>query len=779
MSTTTGAQNIDVASIWAGVRRALPALVLCTIAAGGLTFGALALMAPRYQSETQLTITAKSNNPYRGGKNDAGAAASVTPRLDPAAINTHVRAIQAPDLLLQVGHALKLGQRPEFNSAIGPVDTWDRLGRLLGLGGPRAGETIESRVVSAMRSNLTVSAARESRFISIRFVSTDPTIAAKVANAIAAAYRDSLREIPVRETNEAVAALEPKIRQLSREVFEAEAIAKRFRAETDQLTGGSTSLTLQQQRLSALSADLVKAEAERSGSEARLAAARELATRGGADTLPEVQNSRIIQDLMAQKVRVERQVNEARAVLLPAHPRMRQLNADLSGLRRSLNTEIRTIVSSISKEVRLSQLRTEQLRGQIDALKQVAVSKSGDEAKLRALETTAQSKRNELERLQKQLEDNRTVVDTNRVPIEATIVSMARPSGSPVFPKKTSYALLAMAATFMLGLALNITRGLLLAGGPVAHNRRASDQGLAQALRNTGRAAAATIQATASSTQRAAKPSAQPATQSAGTGNALASKLAGLSAALGGLSRKDNLSSDAATPSRPAATPSSGADMSDYARRFMTSTPADGGFRLLVAGASNAINPSNEAIELVGELSEAGANVLLIDWTLTGDRLFTDIDIGGTASLADLIAGRAEFENILVALPDSNLQYVFATDQPDQRQLLDENALNLILDALDEAYDHVVIAARYTDACALFETIQGRFDAGLTISEISVGRNLPGPETFLGFSVTDIDIVHHIRPRNRPAAQPFDAVVDQETPTPDRRPVRQPEQSEV
>ena len=115
MSTNTGAQDIDVASIWARVRRALPVLLVCTIIAGVATFAVLSLVAKRYEAETQLTITAKSTNPYVTAKGDAGAAATITPRLDPAAINTHVRALMAPDLLLKVGKSLNLGLRAELN----------------------------------------------------------------------------------------------------------------------------------------------------------------------------------------------------------------------------------------------------------------------------------------------------------------------------------------------------------------------------------------------------------------------------------------------------------------------------------------------------------------------------------------------------------------------------------------------------------------------------------------------------------------------------------------
>ena len=720
MSSNTGTQDIDVRSIWSGVRRALPGLMICTLVAGVITFAVLALMAKRYEAETQLTITAKPTNPFTAANNDAGTAATVTPRLDPAAINTHVRALMAPDLLISVGNKLKLGERAEFNAAIGPVDTIDLAMRQLGLAGPRPGETVESRMLATMRRNLVVSSARESRFISIRFTSIDPQLAADVANGIATAYRNSLREIPVRETNDAVAALLPKIEKLGREVLQADAAAKRFRAETDQLTGGVAAQTLEQQRLAALNAELVKSEADAASSEARLIAARELVSGGAADTLPEVQQSRIIQDLLAQRVRVERQVNEARAVLLPAHPRMRQLNADLQGLRRSIRNATGTIVTSIAKEVRLGQLRVAQVRRQIAEVKQNAVSRSGDAAMLRSLENTAKSKRDELERLQRQLEDNRTVVDTNRVPVESTVVSTARAASQAVFPRKVPYTLLAMAATMMLGLALVVTRELLAVGGPIARNRRVSDK-MTKADRPASPAHVAqhddgVIERDVADTRDAT--ATMPVTQES-------------SAPGDGAGR---------APAQAAFS-----SITAYAQHLIGDLPVEGGYRLLITGASEAVDPSDEVIDLVAELSDAGLRVLLVDWSLNGERLHPDIDVGAAASLVEVMSGHAQFDDILVTLPDSNVHYVYSTTAPAPGALLNEDDLNLVLDALDEAYDHVVVAGSYSDTRALFETIQGRFDAGMTVAEADVGMPMSTGDSFLGFEVADIEIVRFVR----------------------------------
>ena len=68
----------------------------------------------------------------------------------------------------------------------------------------------------------------------------------------------------------------------------------------------------------------------------------------------------------------------------------------------------------------------------------------------------------------------------------------------------------------------------------------------------------------------------------------------------------------------------------------------------------------------------------------------------------------------------------------------------MTLDALDEAYDQIVVAADNRDAKLLFEAIEGRFDAAVVVTAkagVPAAGNV-GPDTLLGFEVTDIDAIH-------------------------------------
>ena len=92
---------------------------------------------------------------------------------------------------------------------------------------------------------------------------------------------------------------------------------------------------------------------------------------------------------------------------------------------------------------------------------------------------------------------------------------------------------------------------------------------------------------------------------------------------------------------------------------------------------------------------------------------------------------------------NSNAQMIAAGSVADDpEELLDPDQLNLALDALDTAYDHIVVVARNAPARALFETIQGRFDAGVVVAGLKrrPARMPDMPGTFLGFEVADIEL---------------------------------------
>ena len=116
-------------------------------------------------------------------------------------------------------------------------------------------------------------------------------------------------------------------------------------------------------------------------------------------------------------------------------------------------------------------------------MKKQVVGTGDDEVQLRQLEAVAKSKRAELDRLQARFEANRVTADRRAVPIEAQIVSLARPTSVPSFPKPLPYAILVAMATLLFGIAIVVTKALFTAARAPARAEMAGKESAAGAAR--------------------------------------------------------------------------------------------------------------------------------------------------------------------------------------------------------------------------------------------------------------------------------------------------------
>jgi polysaccharide biosynthesis transport protein len=720
-SNTVSPDNIDPATLWSSIMGALPRLLLWTLGAFALTFGLLSLMAPRFQSEAQMTIDAKvTGNPFSDPKQQAQGGETTTSRMDKEAINTHIRSLQSPSLAAKIVTDLKLTETVEFNSALGDIDAMGKVLRMIGVGGPRPGQTDQDRVIEAYFSRLEVYSARESRQIGVRFTSADPQLAAQVANAVAETYRQQLAGRQVEETKDVQDALSPKIEALTKEVAAADVAVEKFRGQADAFNTGIANQTQSQQQLGELTNELSKLQALRSENEARAKSGQEMLRGGSGEALPDVQKSPLIQNLVQQRVRAERQLAELSATLLSGHPRMQQLNADLAGLKKQITSEVSKIVDGLSKEARVSAERETSVKKRLADLKATVVTAGPDEAKLKMMVADAKSKREELERLQTQFNVNKARADSKVVPVEAKILSVASPSSVPVFPKKMPWAALAALATFILGLAITILKAA--AGG--ARSVGGAPSGGMSSRRNVVE-------------QRL--PVGRPAMAAAATAGAM-----GAAAMAAEPEPEPELQLPHEEPTRD----DDGVLRFDRSDRLVahvvSRTPGRGGYRTLVAGDSDGIDGSQAAVSLVEGLARAGQAVVLVEWSHRDQPVAEGFGSEGLPGIAELVSGAASFEDVIVTVPGSDAHFIPAGHGLGElAATLDPDQLNLVLDALDEAYAHIVVVGDNSSARVLFEVIQGRFDSGILVGDSSVARSvLSDPAgTFLGFEVADIELL--------------------------------------
>ncbi|HRK19660.1 MAG TPA: exopolysaccharide transport family protein [Hyphomicrobiaceae bacterium] len=699
MSTPRAAatDDIDLGSVVRAIGRKLARLVLLAGIVGAATAGVLGTMAPRYLSQTQLEI--------RGGAlNDAQG------RPDKEAVGTHVRAIMSTDIALQMAKELGLAKRPDFNSALEPPDLFSQTLRKAGLGLPKPHETDEDRLLQAYYRQVRAYQVRETRSVIIDCTTSDAKFSAECANRLAELYRASLKGRAVTENDDLRTTLGPQVERLTREVAAAEAEALQFRGQANLFQGGLQSTQLKDQQLGELTAELTRTATARAEIEARAAAARDMLRRGTAAANTDVQKSSLIPRLEESRVRLESQISELSATLLPAHPRMRQLSSELSGLQRQIRDEVEKVVQSLSNDARIAADREAAVRRRIDDMKKTVVASAGDTARLGQIENTIRAKRAELERVQRQYEAAASTAKAGSVQPEVEIVSRAFASNEKIFPKVGTMSALAAFSAFILGLAFTAMREIALGGSRVGPRAPANLAPAAPDHRISPTLSAIPVEAAELQPPAPFEPKAMSA------------------------NNKDRpLAPDARLA--PVTSDNVSASVIEVAARLIAQPRTGNACRTLLTGRNPLVDGIAEALELVRALAASGRRSLLVSWTEPVPGL-----AASSPGMAELLAGSDDVERAISALPNSSAHVVgpgmAAATEPDGV------LASAVLDAFDEAYDHVIVTAPHDLAQRLFAAMEGRFDAGVLVSD----KRPDGPDrSFLGFEVPDFAIIPLVR----------------------------------
>ncbi len=262
--------------------------------------------------------------------------------------------------------------------------------------------TPEERVLDAYYDRLTVSPLEKSRVITIDFLSEDPELAAKVANAIADAYLERQQGVKQDQAKTAAQYLSGQIDTLRKKVVEAEGKVEAYRAKSNLLVGNNNT-TLSAQQLGDMSSQLSTLRAQKTDAEAKARLIRDMLKSGQPVESSDILNSELIRRLSEQRVTLRAQLAEQSSTLLDNHPRIKELRAQIGDLDHQINNEAATIARSFENDAKLAGARVDSLTASLDQLKSQAALNNEDDVQLRELERDAKSQRDLLEVLSGQI----------------------------------------------------------------------------------------------------------------------------------------------------------------------------------------------------------------------------------------------------------------------------------------------------------------------------------------------------------------------------------------
>jgi succinoglycan biosynthesis transport protein ExoP len=449
--------EVDVRALLWSLLRSSPYLIVFMIIIVLGTFVLLSHLAPRYKSETTILIQSGESDLTRSAS-DPAATGTI---LDEQAITSQVQLIRSRDLGRTVAAKLKLDALPEFDPALGKGSLITDLLSRFGLAKDPLTSSVEERVLQSYYEKLLVYEVEKSRVIAIDFTSTDPQLAADAANAIAEEYLALQRGAKRDTTADATKWLESEIADLRVKVKEAEAKVETFRSSNNLFTsGGQAPTTLPEQQLADLNAELTKVRATRADAETKAEQIRAALKNGVTPNLTDVLNSQLIQRLVEQEVALRSQIAQLSATLLPEHPRMKELQAQIADLDAQIAREAKKVLDAAESDANLAQARVDEIERNLGQLKTAATQANDAGVQLRALDREASAERDLLDTYLHRYRDAIGRQNADYLPADARIISRASVPIQPDFPKKVPMTAAATAAALLLAIAFILVREL-------------------------------------------------------------------------------------------------------------------------------------------------------------------------------------------------------------------------------------------------------------------------------------------------------------------------------
>ena len=673
--------DIDLAQLFRAVWQRRVRVIAITLAGACVAFAIAKVMAPEYRSEARILIEQRAPAfATTTSGNDAGAG----PLLDELNIASQVQILQSADLVKQVITNLKLYDRPEFASGSNGSALSDILIKLH-LKQPAADKAPEERMLDAFNSRLQVYQINSSRVIGISFTSRNPDLAASVPNAMAQVYLSMQSGAKLDSNSEATRWLEPEIAKLRDKVSEAERKVADYRSANGLLQTSQNS-NFATQQLADISTQLAQVRGDRANAEARAQAVRSALSSGrSTDTLADVAGSQTIQRLKATQSNLESQISDLSTTLMDGHPRLKSLRAQLADIRQQIDRETQRILASIENEAKVAQLREQQLLAQSNTLKADSARAGENEVGLNALEREAAAERQLLETYLARYREAASRVDKNSSPADARIVSTAVEPVDPSFPKVGPIVVVATLATFILT-AIVIMLSELFSGRalrPVGLARKEDDAVREIAKRTPTVAAPVPLPsvARASNVEVPASMLSVPVeeipVQAANTLTAPEATIA--------------VGTAIAPEREPKQAAQAVEEEEDFSIQSVADYLIDSGSRLAIAISPTGDSGSTATVMLARTIADAGCRIVLVDMTGTGcpSRLMAEHD--ELPGVTDLLCSEAAFGDTIHPdrLSDAHLVPQGMSDLA--RAMRGADRLSLILDALNSAYDIVLV----------------------------------------------------------------------------------------
>ena len=282
-----------------------------------------------------------------------------------------------------------------------------------------------SPYASMVLGSLMVSPIANSRLVDLKFTSTDPQLAADMANAHAKAYIEQSLEYKFAASKDATDWLSDRLGEQRKKVEESEAALQKYKEEHDAVAVEDRQ-NIVVQRLGDLNSAVTKAKTTRIEKEAQYNQLKSIQGTPAVESFPAVVANDYIQKLKSELGDLQRQQAQLSEKYGDRHPEMIKIRSAVQSTQAKLDLEVSKVVQSVQAEYQAALAQERSLVGALDSQKGEALSLNRKGIEYSVLNREAESNRQVYEALLQRTKEtgisgelkasNIRVVDTAEVP---------------------------------------------------------------------------------------------------------------------------------------------------------------------------------------------------------------------------------------------------------------------------------------------------------------------------------------------------------------------------
>ncbi|WP_350431225.1 polysaccharide biosynthesis tyrosine autokinase [Shewanella sp. H8] len=226
------------------------------------------------------------------------------------------------------------------------------------------------QLINSFARSISISPVRKTQLAYISYESTDPKLAAQVANAVGDTYIISQLEAKLGMTQKANVWLGGRLEGLRLNLDQSEYRLEQFKLENGLIdVEGVTALDAKE--LERLSDEITVARSRKAEADSFMAVVKRYGDTdiSRLESLPEVTSHQSIQNVKREVVLVERKVSELQQVYGQKHPKMIAAQAELNTVQQNLHKQISRLVQGIEDEAQTAAQNLKALESQFNSAK--------------------------------------------------------------------------------------------------------------------------------------------------------------------------------------------------------------------------------------------------------------------------------------------------------------------------------------------------------------------------------------------------------------------------